>query len=81
MSPLHRARWLIVLIGVGWGVEARADRVDWSLYLEPSGYKTPAPAAAPAPKPTPTAKVAKLAPKRQASKVAQRAPAKPKHKR
>jgi len=44
---------LFVVIGLGWSVEARADKVDWSEYLEPPGAKPPVarssakPAAAP----------------------------------
>jgi hypothetical protein len=84
MFSLLRARSLvlIVLIGVGWGLEARADKVDWSQYVEPAGYKVPAKQverpAKPAPAASPT-RPPKQATKKQRNSVAQRARAKPKH--
>jgi hypothetical protein len=77
-------RWFLsVLFVIGVGGNARADKVDWSQYTEPAGYKTPStrtPAVVKAePKPT---KVAKQAPAKPAAKVAKRAkPAKAKAKR
>jgi len=82
-------RWVLsVLFVIGAGGNARADKVDWSQYTEPAGYKTPSTrtptvakpeVAKPEPKPT---KVAKQTPAKPAAKVAKRAkPAKPKTKR
>ena len=77
----YRSAWFVasmfLMISLGAGVEARADKVDWSQYLEPSGSnKRPPPAV----KPAPTAKVAKQPSKKpQASNAAKRASIK--HKR
>lgn len=77
MSPLHRTRFVLALfLTIGAGV-AHAEKVDWSQYTEPPGYKVPAqPKAAPVARPS---RATKAATKKQPSTATPRARAKRKH--